>query len=163
MRVQVGRVCAVAAVVVWLPTAMVFAETKAERARLAAQLVGDALRQEVDGTNGVRAEKLQSALEKVPDHEAALWQSGYVLERKKWRNPDEVAALAAGDLRLAAYRRQRETTSDTIEGQLALAQWCAKRRLTDQRRAHLTAVLQIDPNHAKARRHGTLLNRVRDR
>jgi hypothetical protein len=128
------------------------AATKAERTKAAAQLVADALRREIQGTDEERGAMLQSALEQLPDYPPALWHNGYVLNRKKWRKFDEVAELLTDDVRLAAYRRKREKTPDTVEGHLLLAAWCAKRRLTDQQRAHLTRVLHFDPDHAEARR-----------
>lgn len=128
------------------------AATKAERTKAAAQFVADALRQEIQGTDEQRSAMLRSALEQLPDYPPALWHNGYVLDRRKWRKFDEAAELATDSTRLAAYRRKREKTSDTIEGHLALAAWCAKRRMMDQRRAHLTRVLQSDPDHAEARR-----------
>ena len=93
----------------------------------------------------------KSALEQSPDYPPALWQNGYVLDRKKWRKIDDPDACLADSVRLAAYQRKREKTPDTIEGHMALAGWCAKRRMMDQRRAHLTRVLQIDPDHTAAR------------
>jgi hypothetical protein len=53
---------------------------------------------------------------------------------------------------MAAYRHQRAQAPPTIEGQLELARWCGKRRLLEQQRAHLTRVLQIEPNQREARR-----------
>jgi len=128
------------------------AATKAERTQAAAQLVADALRQEIQGTDEQRRAMLQSALEQLPDYPPALWQKGYVLDRKKWRKFDDLAELVTDNSRLAAYWRKRDKTPDTIEGHLAVAAWCGKRRLTDQQRAHLTRVLQFDPDHAEARR-----------
>ena len=125
---------------------------KVERTEAAAQLIADALRQEMQGTDEQRNAMLESALEQMPDYPPALWQNGYVLDRKKWKRFDDLAELLTDDVRLAAYRRKREETPDTIEGHMALASLCTKRRLTDQRRAHLTRVLQFDPDHVEARR-----------
>ncbi|GAB6166470.1 hypothetical protein JCM19992_24700 [Thermostilla marina] len=49
------------------------------------------------------------------------------------------------------YLSIRETTPDTVEGHLELAQWCAEHYLTDERRAELRRVLQLDPDNARAR------------
>jgi hypothetical protein len=38
-----------------------------------------------------------------------------------------------------------------VEGQLQLADWCAKHHLADQERAHLTQVIDLAPDHAVAR------------
>jgi len=154
MTSQVARLinwCAVALVVACVHGADASAATKAERTKAAAQLVADALRQEIQGTDEQRSAMLKSALEQLPQYPPALWQNGYVLDRKKWRKFDDLTELATDGTRLAAYRLKREKTPDTIEGHVALAAWCAKRRLTDQRRAHLTRVLQFDLDHAFAR------------
>ena len=63
----------------------------------------------------------------------------------------EMPELSANDRRLKAYHIARDKAEDTPAGQFELAQWCAKRGLEDQERAHLTRVLEIDPNHAEAR------------
>jgi len=41
---------------------------------------------------------------------------------------------------------------DTIEEQWALAEWCRERYLVDQRKKHLERIIQLDPDHEKARR-----------
>jgi hypothetical protein len=128
------------------------AATKAERTRAASRAVEEALRCEIHGANEYRAELLESALEQVPDFAPALWQTGHVRHQNKWLPFDELPELLADDHRLAEYRRRREETPDTVDGQFSLAQWCAKHNLAERARAHLTAVLEIDPNHAEARR-----------
>jgi hypothetical protein len=127
------------------------AATKAERARAASEAVETALRCEVEGKNSERTRLLESALEQVPEFPPALWQTGHVQARNEWLKFDELPGLLADDQRLAEYRRRRDEAPNTAEGQLALAQWCLKQKLPEQARAHLTAVLEIDPNHAQAR------------
>jgi len=50
------------------------------------------------------------------------------------------------------YEKIKPTYPDTVEGQLALAQWCLEHNLLSQRREHLERVIQLDPNHPEARR-----------
>lgn len=50
------------------------------------------------------------------------------------------------------YERLRPTYPDTAEGQWALAQWCLAAKLSSQRRTHLERVIELDPQHAEARR-----------
>jgi hypothetical protein len=126
--------------------------TKAQRSRAAKQMVEEALQQEVQGTDSKRAELLQAALNQKPDDESAHWHSGYVQWNHKWFKYDQLPEMLDGDLRLIAYQRQRERQPDTVEGQMAMANWCADRKLEDQRRAHLNRVLQLDPNCQEARR-----------
>jgi hypothetical protein len=70
---------------------------------------------------------------------------------KDWIKADEAPRLAEEDRRLAVYRLQRDKAADTVEGQMALANWCRERKLPDQERAHLHRVIELDRNHAEAR------------
>lgn len=126
------------------------AANKGERARAAAEAVQEALRSEVSGTNARRSELLRMALEQASNYPPALWQTGHVQYRNKWVKYDELADLVADDHRLAEYRR-RQRAANTGDEQLALARWCIEHKLTDQVRAHLTQVLDIQPDHAEAR------------
>lgn len=128
------------------------AETKAPRNREAAEKVVEALRHGIEGEDSERYRLLDSALELDENHSAAWWHSGFVRLYHQWLRYDEVAAFAEKDVRLTAYRRVRSEHPQTVEGQLALAQWCAKKKLADRQRAHLTMVLQLEPDHEQARR-----------
>jgi hypothetical protein len=50
------------------------------------------------------------------------------------------------------YERLRPTYPDTVEGHMALAQWCEKNFLHAARKTHLERVIQLDPEHEAARR-----------
>ena len=50
-----------------------------------------------------------------------------------------------------AYIKRRAVTTDSVEAHLALAEWCRKNRLKQERKNHLVQVLRIDPDHAYAR------------
>jgi len=50
------------------------------------------------------------------------------------------------------YEKIRPGYPDTAEGQWELAQWCREHRLTTQRETHLQRVIELDPDHAEARR-----------
>ena len=127
------------------------AATKGVRIRAAAEAVQQALQCEVRGEDARRQELLQSALEQVPDYPPALWQSGHVQHQNRWVRFDQLPDLLAEDSRLAEYQHRRDKTPNTVDGQLALARWCAEHKLDDRARAHLTAVLEIDPQHPQAR------------
>lgn len=115
-------------------------------------LVALALRSEARGDAAARAQLLGEAIEASPDNAAARWHAGQVQAGKEWLTPDEVAVQAVADGRLAEYRKVRDDYPETVEGQLELAGWCARKGLQDQARAHLTKVLELEPNHAGARR-----------
>lgn len=136
----------------WLGGTAASAATKAERHRAAAELVSEALFHEIYGQDSKRSEFLASALKQVPDYAPALWHSGRVGVRDGWVKYDELPKLAAEDERLTAYRHVRQKYPKTLQGRLALAEWCAKQKLVDQQRAHLTEVLEINPDHQQARR-----------
>ena len=50
------------------------------------------------------------------------------------------------------YRRIRPGYPDTVEGQWALAEWCLENRLLEDRQRHLERVIELEPDHADARR-----------
>lgn len=135
----------------WLTVSVASAETKAERQRAAAELVAEALFCEVYGKDAQRNELLESALDKVPGYVPVLWHTGHVRVHDKWLKFDELPELAAEDQRLSAYGSVRREYPKTLQGRLALAEWCAKKKLIDQQRAHLTEVLAINPDHRQAR------------
>jgi hypothetical protein len=74
----------------------------------AERLVREALAAEIAGDNARRTSLLAEALRHNPDCHSARWQSGYVELSNRWFTPDEVAAKAAKDAKLAEYRRRRD-------------------------------------------------------
>jgi len=50
------------------------------------------------------------------------------------------------------YRRIRPNYPDTADGQWALAEWCLEQRLLEERQRHLQRILELEPDHAEARR-----------
>lgn len=65
---------------------------------------------------------------------------------------NQVREILPPSQREREYGRLRDQTPETIEGHLALAQWCKERSLTKRRKAHLAQVLRLDPDHDEARR-----------
>ncbi|MDZ4780638.1 MAG: polymorphic toxin-type HINT domain-containing protein [Planctomycetia bacterium] len=114
-------------------------------------LVELALRAEVRGDREAREEFLKQALQAAPDDAAAHWHAGDVWHDDAWLKPSEVAARLVDDRRLIEYRNTRDGYPDTVAGQLDLAHWCARSGLHDQKRAHLTRVLELNPSHVAAR------------
>jgi hypothetical protein len=49
------------------------------------------------------------------------------------------------------YEKVRATFPDTVEGQWDLAEWCRERNLTRLRAKHLERIIELDPDHEKAR------------
>ena len=52
----------------------------------------------------------------------------------------------------AEYDKIRPHYPDTVEGQWELSEWCRQQRLLPQREKHLLRVLELSPDHEKARR-----------
>jgi hypothetical protein len=147
-RIVMGLMCAVMAVSGgWLAAA-----TKAEKTKAAEQLVKEALHREIYGLAGERGQLLDEALKQLPEFEPAMWHRGFVRYQNKWIKAEDLPAAAGQDPRLVAYLKIRGDYADTAEGQLSLADWCAKRGLAEQERAHLTRVVSINADHAEARR-----------
>ena len=120
-------------------------------AATADELVREALHREIYGKAGERQQLLEQAAALAPGNEAVMWHRGFVRYRGLWIKADE-GTLAERDNALAEYHRVREQYADTAEGQTSLADWCRDRSLTDQERAHLTRVVDIDPDNVAALR-----------
>jgi len=50
------------------------------------------------------------------------------------------------------YDRYRADCPDTTEGHWIMSEWCRKNHLSAQRETHLKRILELDPDHAEARR-----------
>jgi hypothetical protein len=50
------------------------------------------------------------------------------------------------------YARRAAAGPDTEDGQWELAEWCREQSLFDQRKTHLRRLIELDPDHAQARR-----------
>ena len=127
------------------------AETQAQKKQAAKKLIREALHREIYGKQEDRQKLLQQAAEADPTLEEARWHLGFVKHHNKWVKADQIPELLSDDLRMAAYHKLRAETEDTVEGQIAIADWCNKRGMHAQERAHLTKVLDINQDHADAR------------
>jgi len=117
----------------------------------AARLVRHALEYEANGSADDRGYLLKWALTKVPLFESALWHSGYVREHGQWRHIDQVESNTGSSEAIATYRAARHRYPLTADGQVKLANYCARLKLPDAERAHLTQAVALDPDHAEAR------------
>ena len=125
---------------------------KALHQRHAAEdLVAEALQRQIYGKFDESGRLLEEALSLAPDCRAARWQTGQVYYTRRWLHPDAAAAAAADDNRLARYEARRARASNTVDAQLQLAAFCHTEGLLDQERAHLTRVLELNPDEPKAR------------
>lgn len=115
-------------------------------------LVQEALHRSVYGLDDERDSLLQQALTLDPDYAPARWHLGYVRDGDQWVRDTAAATLAQQDARIAAYEHKRAQAEKTADDQLHLARWCSQRGLHDQARAHWMQLLELNPNHAEARR-----------
>lgn len=53
---------------------------------------------------------------------------------------------------LEEYEKKKAAAADDVEGNLALAQWCAENGMQNQKKAHYERVLELDPENQIARR-----------
>lgn len=111
-----------------------------------------ALEAEASGQVALRQTLLEQALAAEPESKPAHWHSGQVRLGKNWVNLDEYSKQAQTKPALAQYRELRGKSEPTLESQLQLADFCKRHQLREQERAHLTAVLELESNHADARR-----------
>jgi hypothetical protein len=128
-----------------------FADTKAERVVAARERVQEALHREIYGLEAERAQLLEEAARLDPTCAPAQWHRGYVRYLRSWVPVDDVPELSRGLRDLTAYERFRRGHPDSVAGHFALAEWCRDRGLVDQERAHLSRILDFDPDHALAR------------
>ncbi len=63
-----------------------------------------------------------------------------------------VSAVSRKQATEAEYERVQADYPDTIDGQWKLAEWCRTNHLSKQRQTHLLRILELDPDHAAARR-----------
>jgi len=119
--------------------------------RSAEQRVKEALHAEIYGLSHDREQHLDEAQRLAPQYAPAHWHAGEVRYQNQWVAPEVVAARVAHDAALNEYRKVRDSYAATVDGQLSLANWCQKKKLLEQERAHLTRVIDINPDHGEAR------------
>lgn len=141
----------VVALVGGLISPQVQGETQAAKRRGAEELVREALGHEMYAMDQQRQNLLGQALLLAPDQPAAHWHNGEIRLGNQWL-PATGRIETENQQRLReAYEQQRAAAADTVDGQLALANWCVKHHLAEQESAHLNRVLQLVPDHPVAR------------
>jgi hypothetical protein len=130
---------------------LAIAGERSAQEREAAALVEEALHREIYGQSDERDELLAKAAQASPDYGLAHWHRGEVKIDGKWVDSTSASASLESDRRLENYRYFRGQQPDTVLGQWTTAEWCRKRGLAEQERAHLMRVLILEPEHAAAR------------
>ncbi len=107
---------------------------------------------ELAGDNDERARLLVEAHALAgTSNETLNRMRGLVLEKGYWLRPEEAGELSTRDPLLADYREQRRNGSDTLEGNVALAEWCESAGLAEQARAHWQRALEFDMENTAVR------------
>ncbi len=119
----------------------------------AAALVQAGLRAEAAGNDAERDDAIDRALAAAPDFAPARWQKGQVRFEGKWVPFEQAQQLAAQNPRFAEYRKLRAELGGTLQGQAALAHWCARHKLSDEEQIHWRTVLSLDPENLEAIKH----------
>lgn len=65
---------------------------------------------------------------------------------------EDIESIKRRRLVLEEYEVLRRKVDDTVDAQWELAQWCLNKRLADERRTHLERIVELNPQHAEARR-----------
>ena len=127
------------------------ADTPASDRREAEELVLVALSLEPYGCDSDRQKLLDRAVGLCAEQPSAHWHNGEIRVGDQWL-PASGPIESPNEKRLRQrYEQRRAGTEDTVEGQLALADWCAEHRLRAQETAHLHRILQLAPDHAAVR------------
>ena len=139
-------------IVVWgCACGTVIGTEKTDAETAADELVREALERETLGLDKERTQLLEDAARAAPDYAPVHWHRGRVQHRGKWVPAEDVPQLQKKNRLQASYEARRNRAPDTVPGQLALAEWCRRKKLADRERAHLSRVVDLNPDHAAAR------------
>ncbi len=123
----------------------------AEQSKEGREAVREALQREVYGLAADREQLLLRAVEAEPKAALPRWYLGQVQSADgKWQSIGKLPSAREGQL-WREYRDLRDTKLDDAAGNLALAEWCARKELKQQERAHLLRSLSLNPNQAEVR------------
>ncbi|WP_397568352.1 polymorphic toxin-type HINT domain-containing protein [Schlesneria sp. T3-172] len=121
-------------------------------AESAARHVQAALKAAVDLDATRRNELVETALREDPSSAEAHWARGDVRVGQRWVSLEDFAAEKLAQPVTMKYWEQRAAAGMTVAEQLKLAEYCRANKLPGAERAHLFAVVAIDPGHREARR-----------
>ncbi len=129
---------------------------KALMARTADAQVELALWCESKGLMAERDTHLARAILRDPSHSIARGLLGQVQHQGRWQRPEAVADSLRTDPEWIAkrqvYETKRQKAPVEVDAQWKLAKWCLQEGLDREARAHLNAVVKLDPEHEPARK-----------
>ena len=131
-----------------------YQEARAQAGRSPDDQVRLALWCEAHGLPAERTKHLALAVLADPRNAAARGLMGLVAHEGRWRRPEAVADQLKADpdrsATLAEYELKRQKSAYTADAQWALGLWAEEHGLPEQARAHLTAVIRLDPSREAA-------------
>jgi hypothetical protein len=128
-------------------------EPLAARQAAARVTVNEALQREIYGPYEDRRTLLQEAAQRDPVLLSAKWQQGLVqTPTEGWVTPEEFKLDPKSQRQLVEYKKLRSEAADTVSANLAIANWCAERKMLAQEQAHLSRVVGLAPDHVEAHR-----------
>jgi hypothetical protein len=143
---RVGFTARLIATTILLLTAPAFAE---QQDNTSFRAIAEA---EARGDLKSREEMINVALQRDDTLAELHWQQGEMREGGRWTTVEEHIAAVKPKKVLAEYRALRAKSDATLKSQQELATFCRKHDLVQQERAHLTAILELDPENERARK-----------
>lgn len=135
------------------------------QSRTADQWYDQAVEATLAGDLEARNEALDAAIKVDPDHAPSRGERGEVKDGDRWVSAWYAQRLAAEDEDRQAYQQRVQGMDDSTSAHARIAKWCLKAGLKPEARPHLMAILNSDPDNAKAldelnlvRRDGQLLD-----
>lgn len=109
---------------------------------------------EAHGLTAERQKHLAIAILTDPANTVARGLMGLVREGTSWRRPEDVAKSVETDAQLQAslaeYNARRDKTPASADAQWKLALWCEEHGLKAEAKAHLAAVVRLNPGNETA-------------
>ncbi len=130
--------------------AATYREVRDKAGRSPEEQVKLALWCEAHGLTAERLHHLTLAVLADPKNVAARGLMGLVSHEGRWRRPEAIADQARVDPILAEYELKRQKAAYTADAQWALGLWAGEHGLPEQAKAHLTAVIRLDPSREAA-------------
>lgn len=129
----------------------IFSATRDAESDSTEEMVKEALHRGLYGLQAERDQLLAEAARQSPESGPANWHRGYVRTGNGWQLVDELIDETVAPAVEKEYQLRRAKLEDTSEGHLRLANWCRERGLSQQERAHLSRILDLNPDQAGIR------------
>lgn len=114
-------------------------------------LIVAALRSEIAAENEERQRLLHQAIANNPNDSLPHWYLGQVHFDGSWQTIEEIERQAASDPLPREYRDHRTAAQDTAAAHEKIAEWCLRKKLPAEEKAHWWQVLRLDPDHERAK------------